>query len=125
MKETNLSNSKEQYELDNISEPNLYRQMYPYTELPSVEFESDAPPLAPAEKMWITDTTFRDGQQARPPYPVEHIVDLFKLISKLDGGSGLIRQSEFFLYSEKDRKAVEQCRELGLEFLKLRAGSGR
>ena len=38
------------------------------------------------------------------------------MLHKLGGDKGIIRQSEFFLYSEKDRKAVEKCRELGYEF---------
>ena len=56
--------------------------------------------------MFITDTTFRDGQQARPPYTVQQIVDLYTLMSSLGGPNGVIRQSEFFLYSAKDREAV-------------------
>ena len=90
--------------------------MFPYTELPQVAFEESSPAMEPAEKMWVTDTTFRDGQQARPPYTVKQIVDLFKLMHKLDGGAGLIRQSEFFLYSDKDRESLEQCQSLGYEF---------
>lgn len=104
------------YELQNVDEPNLYRGIFPYTELPKVEFEDSAPAMAPAERMWVTDTTFRDGQQARPPYSVKQIVDLFTLENKLDAGTGIIRQSEFFLYSDKDRKAIEECLSLGFEF---------
>jgi isopropylmalate/homocitrate/citramalate synthase len=35
---------------------------------------------------------------------------------KLGGPKGLIRQTEFFIYTDKDRKAVEQCMALGYEF---------
>ena len=66
--------------------------------------------------LFITDTTFRDGQQARPPYTVKQIADLYNLISKLSGPNGVVRQTEFFLYSEKDRKAVDKCREQGHRF---------
>ena len=104
------------YELQNVSEPNLYRDMFPYTELPKVMLEDEGVPIAPAKQIWITDTTFRDGQQARPPYTVQQVVDIFKLLAKLDAGSGLIRQSEFFLYSKKDRQAVEKCLAAGVEF---------
>ena len=104
------------FELQNVAEPNLFREMYPYSELPRVIFDGQSVPEAPAEDIWITDTTFRDGQQARPPYTVKQIVDLYTLLSELDGGSGLIRASEFFLYSKKDRQAVEKCIELGLEY---------
>jgi len=105
-----------EHKLQNVDEPNLYREVFPYTELPRVVFEDSAPPMSPAKKIWVTDTTFRDGQQARPPYTTEQIVNLFKLVHKLDGGSGLIRQSEFFIYSDKDRLAVEQCQALGYKF---------
>ena len=37
--------------------------------------------MSPAEDIFITDTTFRDGQQARPPYTVEQIVDIFDLMA--------------------------------------------
>jgi citrate (Re)-synthase len=73
-------------------------------------------PVSPAEEIFITDTTFRDGQQSRPPYTVEQIVHVYKLLSKLGGTNGVIRQTEFFLYSKKDREAVDQCRDLGLRY---------
>ena len=107
---------KAKFELQDVPEPNLYRNMFSYTELPLVLFDGQAVEMRPAEDMWITDTTFRDGQQARPPYTVQQIVDLYELESKLDGGTGTIRQSEFFLYSNKDRQAVDRCRELGRQF---------
>ena len=68
------------------------------------------------DEIWITDTTFRDGQQSTSPFTVEQIVELYKLLHKLGGPKGIIRQSEFFLYTEKDRKAVEKCMELGYDF---------
>ncbi len=105
-----------EFKLQDVEEPNLYRNMFPYTKLPKVIFEDSLPEFAPAQEIWITDTTFRDGQQARPPYTTQQIVDIYKLLTKLDNGAGLIRQSEFFLYSEKDREAVNKCRELDAEF---------
>ena len=105
---------RDTFKLQNVAEPNLYREMFPYTELPRVQFGHSA--TIPAGRAWITDTTFRDGQQARPPYSVQQITDLYTLMSRLDGGSGLIRASEFFLYSPKDREAVDRCRELGCEY---------
>ncbi len=107
------------FPLQNVDEPELYREMFPYTTLPRVVFEDATVAQAPAERFAISDTTFRDGQQARPPYAVEQIVDLYTLLHKLDGGSGLIRHSEFFLYSEHDREAVAKCLELGFEFPKV------
>ena len=68
------------------------------------------------ENIWITDTTFRDGQQSTSPFTVEQIVHLFKLLHKLGGPKGLVRQSEFFVYTEKDRRALQECMALGYEF---------
>jgi len=105
-----------EHKLQNVDEPVLYRKMFPYTEFPRVVFDGNAPAPAPAKNIWITDTTFRDGQQARPPYTVEQIVELYRLLHKLDGGAGLIRQSEYFVYSKRDRQAVEKCLELGYKY---------
>ena len=66
--------------------------------------------------IWITDTSFRDGQQSVEPYTVKQIVDLYKLMSKLSGPYGVIRQTEFFVYSEKDKEALHRCQDLGLRF---------
>lgn len=73
----------------------------------------------PADPMFITDTTFRDGQQARPPYTVKQIARIYDLLHKLGGKSGLIQASEFFMYSQKDRKAIEVCRSRGYRFPRI------
>ena len=104
------------YPLKDVQEPNLYRDIFPYTKLPRVPFDGQAVPMERAPEIWITDTTFRDGQQARPPYTAEQVAEIYSLLHKLDGGSGLIRTCEFFLYSARDREAVDKCRALGFEF---------
>ena len=97
------------YEIEEVDEPNLLRSIYPYDEVPRIQFDHKIVPMEPAEDIFITDTTFRDGQQARPPYTVEQIVCIFDLLSKLGGPNGVIRQTEFFLYGNTDRRAVEEC----------------
>ena len=111
-----LERHEHDYRLANPAEPNLYRGIFDYDEIPKVVFNDRKVPMQPADEWWITDTTFRDGQQSTAPLTVKQIVDIFKLESKLGGPKGKIRASEFFLYSEKDRAAVRACRELGLEF---------
>ncbi len=96
--------------------PDYFRDAFPYTMPPIVQFESEPVRLNPPERIWITDTTFRDGQQSRAPYSVEQIVHLYSQLHRLGGPKGMIRQSEFFLYTKKDRDAVEGCQELGYEF---------
>jgi citrate (Re)-synthase len=104
------------YSLQDVSEPNLYREIFPYDQIPKCAFNHRKVPLMPADEIWITDTTFRDGQQSRSPYTVDQIVYLFDLMHKLGGPKGIIRQSEFFLYSERDKRAIEKCLERGYEF---------
>ena len=111
-----LEQSQYKYSLQDVDDPNLYRDIYPYDEIPKIAFNHRRVPLAMPENIWITDTTFRDGQQSRAPYTAEQIVDLYKMLNKLSGEKGIIRQSEFFVYTKKDREAVERCMALGYEF---------
>ncbi len=104
------------YELQDVPEPNLLRDIFPYNEVPKVVFDGVLEELDPAPEFYITDTTFRDGQQARPPYTVPQIVDMYKMLHRLGGPNGVIRQAEFFLYSDVDREAVSQCLALGYPF---------
>ena len=111
-----LEQSAYKYQLQDRDTPNLYRYLYDYQSVPKVPFNHRSVPMNMPKEIWITDTTFRDGQQSTSPFSVEQIVHLYKLMHKLGGPKGLIRQSEFFVYTEKDRKAVEQCLSLGYKF---------
>ncbi len=111
-----LMESDYEYKLQEPDEPNLYRDVFPYSEIPKCTFNHRVSPMDPPDEIWITDTTFRDGQQSRAPYTPEQIVHIFKLLNKLGGPKGIIRQSEFFLYSDNDKKALRLCQELGLPF---------
>ena len=114
---TNLLEIKDyKYSLQDVDEPNLYRDVYNYKEVPKIAFNHRRCPMNMPSDIWITDTTFRDGQQSVEPYSVKQIVDIFKLLSRLSGPKGIIRQTEFFIYSKKDREALDKCRELGLKF---------
>ena len=111
-----LEQHQYKYTLQDVDEPNLYREVYPYVEIPKVAFNHRRVPLDMPEEIWITDTTFRDGQQSRAPYTANEIVDMYKMLNRLGGPEGIIRQSEFFVYSKKDREAVDKCMSLGYKF---------
>ena len=111
-----LEQKSYKYSLQDIENPNLYREIYTYEDVPKVAFNHRRVPMNMPKEIWITDTSLRDGQQSREPYTVEQIVELYKLMSRLGGPFGIIRQTEFFVYSKKDREAIEKCRELGLKF---------
>ena len=104
------------YSLQDVAEPNLYREFYSYDDVPRIAFNHRRVPIGMPKEIWITDTSLRDGQQSVEPYSVEQIVKLYKLMSKLGGPFGIIRQTEFFVYSKKDREAIAKCQELGLKF---------
>ena len=111
-----LEQKSYKYQLQDVAEPQLYRDAFSYEEAPKIAFNHRRVPMNMPEEIWITDTTFRDGQQSMEPFSVQQIVDLYKLMSRLSGPKGIIRQTEFFIYSKKDREALDRCRELGLRF---------
>lgn len=113
-------------QLANIGEgqPDLMERIFPHTRVPQftfqgkitemidgkpVEFDFDARKKAPLK---ISDTTFRDGQQARPPYTVHQIEDIYRLLGRLSGPQQVINDTEFFLYSDHDIEALEICLEV-------------
>lgn len=104
------------YELQDVAEPELYRELFDYKSIPKIAFNHRNVPMNTPEEIWITDTTFRDGQQSTSPFSVKQIVDLYKLMSRLGGKKGLVRQSEFFIYSKKDKDALRACQDTGLKF---------
>ncbi len=114
-------NSARRLALEDREQPNLYRDLFPYTSICRTAFDDVLLSPRPAPQLRITDTTFRDGQQARPPYTVRQIARIFDLLHKLGGKSGLISASEFFIYSAKDRKAIEVCRSRGYRFPRITA----
>lgn len=111
-----LEKKRTKYQLKEVKQPNLFRDIFPYSEVPKIAFDHKTVPQDPPEDFWITCTTFRDGQQARPPYTVKQIVELYDLMHRLGGPKGIIKQCEFFLYSKNDREAVEKCLQKGYEY---------
>lgn len=102
--------------LQDVENPNLHRQVFTYGKIPKTAFNMRHVPMECPKDLYISDTTFRDGQQAMQPFDVKDIVELYKKLHRLGGKNGMIRQSEFFLYSDKDKEAVKKCLDLGYEF---------
>ncbi|UCB44676.1 MAG: histone-lysine N-methyltransferase [Spirochaetota bacterium] len=107
------------FKLEDVKHPKLFREIFPYTEVCKTTFDNRIIPISPPENIYISDTTFRDGQQARVPYTPKQMVEIFTLIHRLGGPEGVIRQSEFFLYSDKDKKGLEDVLTLGFEYPKV------
>ena len=83
-KKTNLlEQSIYKYTLQDVEEPNLFRDIFNYEEVPKIAFNHRRVPINMPADIWITDTSFRDGQQSMAPYTVKQIVDLYTLLSRL------------------------------------------
>ena len=120
--------SKKSYPLIDATEPNLIEETFDYNLPPLIRFDGPVveyidgepvqfdPKSLKTRDIVITDTTFRDGQQARPPYSIEQMVHIYDLLSKLSGPNGVVRQTEFFLYTKNDRETLDRCRELGHKY---------
>ncbi|MBP3450156.1 MAG: histone-lysine N-methyltransferase [Spirochaetaceae bacterium] len=104
------------YKLQDVEKPELFRSIFPYSEVPKTVFNHRHVPMDMPENIYITDTSFRDGQQSRSPYTKEQIVQLYKFLHQLGGKKGIIRQCEFFVYSQKDKDALQECLSLGYVF---------
>ncbi|MHC4180888.1 MAG: beta/alpha barrel domain-containing protein, partial [Planctomycetota bacterium] len=123
-----MSETRQSHPLVDRTEPNLLEETFDYGLPPRIRFDGKVietidgrpvefdPAAMKTRPIVITDTTFRDGQQARPPYTVDQMVHIYDLLAKLGGPRGVIRQTEFFLYTKNDRETLDRCRELGHEF---------
>ena len=99
-----------------VAEPRLYKGTFPYDDFPKNAFIEGTYPYDIPEEIWVTDTTFRDGQQSMESFTPKQIEDIFTYMHLMDNGNGIIRQSEFFIYSERDREAIERCQALNYRF---------
>ena len=123
-----MSDRKKPHPLQDATEPNLLEETFDYRLPPKIRFDQKVveyidgepiefdPQALKSRDIHITDTTFRDGQQARPPYTIDQMVRIYDLMSKLGGPNGVIRQTEFFLYTKNDRETLDRCRELGHKY---------
>lgn len=83
---TNLLQLEEHmYPLVDVATPNVFRNLFPYSEVPKIAFNDRVVPHHMPDDIWITDTTFRDGQQSRAPYSTEQIVRIYDYLHKLGG----------------------------------------
>ena len=104
------------YQVQDVPTPSLFPEMFHFDQVPKVAFNYRTVPMRMPEEIWITDTTFRDGQQSRAPFTPAQILRIFELLHDLGGPRGIVRQSEFFVYSKQDRQAVELCQQRGYRF---------
>ena len=102
---TNLLQLEEHmYPLVDVATPNVFRNLFPYSEVPKIAFNDRVVPHHMPDDIWITDTTFRDGQQSRAPYSTEQIVRIYDYLHKLGGPEGRIRASVIFPLQQEGQR---------------------
>jgi isopropylmalate/homocitrate/citramalate synthase len=85
--------------------PELYESTFPRDGFPKYEWTERPRGLPPV--VWTTETTHRDGQQGGLPLTVEQGIRIYELMCAFTGASGAIRQAEFFVYRDADRRILE------------------
>ena len=90
-------NKKQRFPLVDATQPNLLEDTFDYSLPPLIKFDGPVieyvdgrpvefdPQTMKTRDIFITDTTFRDGQQARPPYTIDQMVHIYDLLGKLSG----------------------------------------
>ena len=123
-----MAKTRRHHNLPEVLRPNLLEDIFPYDLPPRIRFDGPAVEYIDGKPVQfdfasvkdrdivITDTTFRDGQQSLPPYSIDQMVKIYDLLSRLGGPNGVIRQTEFFLYTKNDRLTLDRCRELGHKY---------
>jgi len=97
--------AKKVLKVNDVSEPNLYREVFPIPNFHLLNSkEKRSLRIAGAGLGNRYDVSRRPAGKA--PYTPEQVLRIYDLLHKIDGDTGLIRQCEFFLYSDRDRKAV-------------------
>lgn len=85
--------------------PELFERAFPRDGFPAWEW-TERPPSLPAA-VWTTATTHRDGQQGGLPLTVEQGICSYEVMCAFTGSSGALRQAEFFVYRDADRRMLE------------------
>lgn len=93
----------------------MYRDAFPRGEPPRILFDGGAPRWFEPDRIAVTDTTLRDGQQGWRPITVEEGLRIYELLVEL-GGRGSIVSTELFLYTPRDRELARKIIEYGAEY---------
>jgi 2-phosphinomethylmalic acid synthase len=85
--------------------PEYFLDSFPRDDFPTYAWA--ARPATLPDAAWTTETTHRDGQQGGLPLMPDQSLKIYDILCRFTGGSGAIRQAEFFAYRPSDRMALE------------------
>ncbi len=98
----------------------LYKDIFPFNNVPRITLNrvGSTQNLDFLSKIYITDTTLRDGQQGWRNLTYDEITKIYELLTELSG-DGVITTCEVFLYTEKDRCVARDLINSGFEYPKV------
>lgn len=98
----------------------LFKDIFPFNDVPRIIInDSINRKFFHLNEIFLTDTTLRDGQQGWRNFTIDEGIRIFLSLVELNGGSNAIASSEFFLYTEKDRKLVKELRDYDFKYPKI------
>jgi isopropylmalate/homocitrate/citramalate synthase len=103
-----------------MEEVELYKDLYPFVDLPRIVLGGGdgGGMYGVPSRIYLTDTTLRDGQQGWRNLTFEESVRIYELLVEL-GGDGVITTCEVFLYTEKDRRVAKALLDLNYRYPKV------
>lgn len=69
-----------------------------------------------ARRLFLTDTTLRDGQQGWRNLSVSESLKVYELLVELSNGEPVILTTELYLYTSKDRELVKAVKDLDASY---------
>lgn len=95
--------------VEDAAVPEYFLESFPRDGFPRYNW-AQRPADAPAE-VWMTETTHRDGQQGGLPLTETQSIEIYDILCNFTGRSGAVRQAEFFVYRDSDKRALEAALE--------------
>ena len=116
-KHTNLLQLEEHmYPLADVKEPNVFRNLFHYDEIPKIAFQRQDRAPQHAGRNLDYGHDIRDGQQSRAPYSTEQIVDIYDYRHRLGGPNGKIGSASSSCTAKRTGTPLYRCMEKGYSF---------
>lgn len=103
----------------NKGAPNFFKDIFSYSQLPQMIIDGIHKDISIPSKLYISDSTFREGQQAVSYLGLDRVLKIFDYLHFIDNNSGTVKYSEFFVYTSYHKKCIEKCLGRGYKFPKV------
>ncbi|MEM1628600.1 MAG: 2-isopropylmalate synthase [Desulfurococcaceae archaeon] len=101
---------------NNLEGEEYYRGIYPFKEVPRFCCFDKKDLMNDLNKIYLTDTTLRDGQQGWRVFTINECERIYELLAEFGKA---VKSTEVFLYTEKDQLIAKRLVEYGYEYPKV------